>query len=136
MGVQLRTLLGDLRLSRRVKTLHSEFSDSSLVILFHSVDLEEAVCKAQEYNIPLLQVVIRTSEGKMVIRDKVLTNFAVAHLINQNYVFYGDEEHRPELVECLGMRKGDNSDLIEGMYFRKGELVYGFIPMHKLAMAD
>lgn len=90
LGIQLKQIFSNLQINKKVKTLNSEFSESSLVILCHSVDLEQAVWKAQGYNIPLIQVVIRTPLGKNIIKEKVLNNFSVAHLINQNFVFYGD----------------------------------------------
>lgn len=54
----------------------------SMAILVNSGDLDDALNQALEYNIPLLQVVILSEEGEIVIRDKILMTFTVAHFIN------------------------------------------------------
>ena len=48
----------------------------------YSFDLDYAVMRAQEYNIPLLQVVVLSERGEEVIKEKVLMSFRVAHLVN------------------------------------------------------
>ena len=136
MGLQLSQLLGFLQLGPQPSSLHSEFSQSSLAILTNSVDLEQAVWKAKGYNIPLIQAVIRTPEGKETIKEKVLFNFAVGHLLNQNFVFYGDYESREEFSKCARWVQPEPFHQTEGLYFRRGELVYGFIPMWKLDAAN
>jgi hypothetical protein len=75
---------------QQIRTLHSVYKKESLAILSNSIDLHAAICKAQEYNIPLLQVAILTKEGEEVVREKMLINFAISHFINQNFVLYGD----------------------------------------------
>lgn len=83
------------------RTLQSVYSEESLAILTNSADLDDALVQAQQYNIPLLQVVILTEEGEKVIKEKLLLSFTVAHLINENFVLYGDWEVRPELLSAV-----------------------------------
>jgi hypothetical protein len=48
---------------QQTRTLHSVYRQVSLAILSNSQDLHAAICKAQEYNIPLLHVTILTEAG-------------------------------------------------------------------------
>lgn len=60
---------------RKVKTLHAMYSSSSLAILSNSIDLHNAICKAQEYNIPLIQILILTPEGEQIVKERIILNF-------------------------------------------------------------
>jgi hypothetical protein len=75
---------------RKTRTLHSVYRQESLAILSNSQDLHAAICKAQEYNIPLLQICIITPLGEATAKEKALVNFTISHFINQNFVLYGD----------------------------------------------
>ena len=58
----------------------------------NSVKLDVAVRKALEYNIPMMQIIVDPNneiEEKIVFED-ILKNFEISHLINQNFVLYGD----------------------------------------------
>lgn len=118
---------------RSKRTLQSQFKDESLAILAHSSDLKQAAHKAQEYHIPLLQILITSPEGETAVKEKLLFNFAVSHLINQNFVLYGDWEKHEELA-CFPAEEG--KEIKEGFYFRRGGLIYAFIPMISLITAS
>lgn len=119
------------------KTLHSVYKRESLAILSNSIDLHAAICKAQEYNIPLFQVCILSEAGEKLVREKLLLNFTISHFINQNFVLYGDWEERKEIFQCLpeDRPKVEGFDSREGFFFRKGELVYAFISLSEAAEA-
>ena len=68
MMLQLKQLMGVLQLRRQPVTLYSEFNGTSMAILTNSIDLDQAVDKARGYNIPFMQVVIRTLEGKQTVK--------------------------------------------------------------------
>lgn len=99
------------------------------------MDLHAAICKAQEYNIPLLQISILSAEGERTVKEKVLTNFTISHFINQNFVLYGDWEDRQNIFSALNIEapeKIGDYDPREGIYLRKGELIYAFISLEKI----
>jgi hypothetical protein len=137
--MELKHLLSTITFQQR-RTLHSVYRQESLAILSNSQDLHAAICKAQEYNIPLLQIAILTRHGEKTARECILLNFAVSHFVNQNFVLYGDWEQRKEVFDCLqGIEAGpaeEDFDRREGLYLRRGELVYAFIPLAKVARAD
>jgi len=87
--MELKHLLSTITFQKK-RTLHSVYRQESLAILSNSQDLHAAICKAQEYNIPLLQICIITPIGEATAKDKVLVNFTISHFINQNFVLYGD----------------------------------------------
>lgn len=60
------------------RSLMSVYKEESLTILTNSLNLDDALTQAQEYNIPLLQVVMLSEEGEKIIREKVLLNFTVS----------------------------------------------------------
>lgn len=124
---------------RQRKTLHSAYRQESLAILSNSQDLHAAICKAQEYNIPLLHVIILTEAGETAVKERMLVNFAISHFINQNFVLYGDWEVRKEVFDSLGEQEPraqhQTFDAREGIYFRRGELIYAFISLEKVATA-
>ena len=64
-------------------------------------------------------------------------NFTISHFINQNFVMYGDWEERKEVFDCLqeDRPKVEGFDSREGIFFRKGELVYAFISLIEAAEA-
>lgn len=62
LSIELKHLLGALTFQQK-RTLHSAYRQESLAILSNSQDLHAAICKAQEYNIPLLQILILTEIG-------------------------------------------------------------------------
>jgi ethanolamine ammonia-lyase large subunit len=99
------------------------------------VDLHAAICKAQEYNIPLIQICILSAEGERTVKEKVLTNFTISHFINQNFVLYGDWEVRQNIFSALDVEVSEkigDYDPREGIYLRKGELIYAFISLEKI----
>ena len=53
-----------------------------MAILSNSFDLDNALTRSQEYNIPLLQIVILSEKGEQIIKEKILLDFRVAHMIN------------------------------------------------------
>ena len=59
-----------------------------------------------------------------------MLNFRIAHLINENFVLYGDWERRSELLTAVDDKKVPEGEILhqEGIYVRMGELVYSFIP--------
>ncbi len=60
-------------------------------------------------------------------------SFTVAHLMNENFVLYGDWEDRPQLHDAVSEAEREEikceMSKYEGIYVRKGELIYAFIPM-------
>ena len=62
LSSKFKQLLSTINLKPQ-KTLQNVFSSESLAILSNSFDLDHALTRAQEYNIPLLQIVILTPEG-------------------------------------------------------------------------
>lgn len=100
LTTKTKQFLSTISLNSR-RTLQSVYSEESMAILTNSIDLDDALSQAQEYNIPLLQVLILTAEGERVIKEKILINFTVAHLVNENFVLYGDWEARTELIQAL-----------------------------------
>jgi hypothetical protein len=89
LSIELKKLLSTITFQRK-RTLHSAYRQESLAILSNSQDLHAAICKAQEYNIPLLQISILTPTGEAVVREGILLSFAISHFVNQNFVLYGD----------------------------------------------
>lgn len=105
------------------RTLQSVYSGESMVILSNSFDLESALTTAQQYNIPLLQIVILTLEGEQTVKDKILLSFKVSHLINENFVLYGDWEQRPQMWAFLDpVEPAEEGECRreEGIYARMG----------------
>lgn len=60
LTTKAKQLLSTISLNSR-KTLQTVYSEESLAILTNSIDLDDALSQAQEYNIPLLQVLILTA---------------------------------------------------------------------------
>jgi len=79
-----------------------------------------------------LQICILTPEGEKTVKEKVLINFTISHFINQNFVLYGDWEERKNIFSALDIEiteKIGDYDPREGIYLRKGELIYAFISL-------
>jgi hypothetical protein len=51
------------------------YAKESLAILSNSIDLHNAICKAQEYNIPLIQILILSEAGEKTVKEKIIFNF-------------------------------------------------------------
>jgi hypothetical protein len=81
LTAKFKQLLSTINLKPK-RTLQSVYSQESMAILSNSFDLDDALTRAQEYNIPLMQVVILTEAGEQTVRDKILTAFKIAHLLN------------------------------------------------------
>ena len=60
---------------KKGKTLHAMYSKESLVILSNSINLHSAICKAQEYNIPLIQIFIHSQPGEAIVKERIILNF-------------------------------------------------------------